>query len=67
MSGKTYPAAVAGVTFASTGAGAMLNEAGTASGSMRSNLTGLVDWHMTTSESAEMSYFLRELLSMMGN
>ncbi len=67
MSGKDYPASVAGVTFAPTGAGATLAGAGTLSGSMLSSLTGLVDRHMTTSKSAEMSSFLGELRSMMGN
>ena len=67
MSGKVYPAAVDGVTSAPTGAGATLTGAGATSGSMHSSLMGLVDRHMTTSESAEMSSFLGELLSMMGN
>ena len=67
MSGKVHPAAVAGATFAPTGAGATSTGAGTASGSMLSRLTGLVDRHMTTSKSAEMSSFLGELRSMMGN
>ena len=67
MSGKIYPAVVAGVTFAPTGAGATSTGEGTASGSMLSSLTGVVDWHITTSKSAEMSSFLGELCSMMGN
>ena len=67
LSGKFYPTAVADVTFAPTGAGATSTGAGTASGSMLSSLTGLVDRHMNTSKSAEMSSFLGELRSMMGN
>ena len=67
MSGKVYPAAVAGVIFAPTVAGATSTGAGTSSGSMLSSLMVLVDRHMTSSKSAEMSSFLGELCSMMGN
>ena len=67
LSGKVYPAAAAGVTFAPTGAGATSTGAGTMSGSMLSSLTGLVDRHITTTKSTEMSSFLGELRSMMGN
>jgi len=67
LSGKVYPAAAAGATFASAGAGATLTGDGTISGSMLSSLTGLVDRHMTTSKSVEMSSFLGELRSIMGN
>jgi hypothetical protein len=69
LSGKVYPAvAAAGVTFAPT-AGAAGGGAGTASmtGSMLSSLTGVVDRAITTTENAEMSSFLGELRSMMGN
>ena len=69
LSGKVYPAVVAaGVTFAPT-AGAAGSGAGTASmsGSMLSSLTGVVDRAITTTENAEMSSFLGELRSVMGN
>ena len=69
MSGKVYPAVVAGgVTFVPT-VGATASGAGTASmsGSMLSSLTGVVDRAITTTENAEMSSFLGELRRMMGN
>ena len=66
MSGKVYPAvAAAGVTFAPTAGAASIG--GTASESMLSSLTGVVDWAITISESAEMSSFLGELRSVIGN
>jgi hypothetical protein len=71
LSGKVYPADAAGATFAPVEAETTLTGDGTISGSMLSSLTGLVDRHMTTSKSVEMSSFLGdflgELRSMMGN
>ena len=67
LSGKVYPDAAAGVTFAQTGAGAASITAGTMHGSMLTSLTGVVDRAITTTENAVMSSFLGELRSMMVN
>jgi hypothetical protein len=56
---KIYPAIVAGVTFAPTGAGAV-STGSTTSGSVLASLTGVIDHALTTTKSSEMSSFLAD-------
>jgi hypothetical protein len=65
LSGKPYSAAAiaAGVLGPSVAGAAQVPS----SASVLAGLTGVVDWHITNVESAEMSSFLGELCNVLGN